>query len=70
MQDRKWLFKQQHGIPLVAGRAVDSVHSPLSPSHLPPLRAVAGDTTVIPPATANGIYLIKIKRGDIVYTII
>jgi len=69
MQDRKWLFKQKHGIPLVAGRAVDSVHSPLSPPHLLPssLRAVAGGATVIPPATAKGIYLIK--RGDIVYNV-
>jgi len=64
MQDRKWLFKQKHGIPLVAGRAVDSVHSPLSPPHLPPSGLSLGVLPVILPATAKGIC--PIKRGDIV----
>ncbi len=48
MQDRKWLFKQKHGIPLVAGRAVDSVHSPLSPPHLPPSRLSLGAPLLSP----------------------
>ena len=30
MQDREWVFKQKHSIPLVAGRTVGSAYSPLS----------------------------------------